>query len=119
MKTIVKHIGEQFYYDHSIKENGVKKSLENYSIFEAILIGESGTVKFRYPKTEGYEEIIKVDDGSIRYFITSENTIELGGGNVRHEERATVAFDGAPDNVLKPIFVGVMFKLVDTQIGRQ
>jgi len=113
----VKHIGEQFYIDHRITIDGVAQPLTGYSTIKAVLIGNNGRVHYSYPAADGYNTIARPDDYTLRYFITSEHTRQLGVGNVTIEVMAVRAMAGAPDGFLRPIFSGDIFVIKPSIIG--
>lgn len=113
----VKHIGEQFYIDQRITIDGVAQPLTGYSEIKAVLIGNNGRVHYSYPAAEGYHTIVRPDDYTLRYYVTSEHTLQLGVGNVSIEVMAIRAMEGAPDGILKPIFSGDIFVIRPSIIG--
>lgn len=113
-----KYIGEQFYFDHRIIVDNEAQNLSSYTHIDAVLLGQQGQVRFRWPVEEGYNEIVKLDDYTFRYYVTSEHTQQLGIGSVRIEVKGIISMPGAPNNTLKPIFAGEIFKLVDSTIGK-
>jgi len=114
-----KYIGEQFYFEHRIIVGGIAQNLSNYQAIQAVLIGQNGNVHFHWPAEIGYNAIVKVDDYTFRYYVTSEHTHTLGIGTVRIELMGSIADSNAPAGVLKPIFEGDIFRLVDSIIGKQ
>jgi hypothetical protein len=114
----VKYIGEQFYIDHRITIDGVAQPLTGYTDIKAILIGNNGEVRYSYPAADGYNTIARPDDYTLRYYVTSDHTKQLGVGNVSIEVMATRVMNGAPDGILKPIFSGDIFVIKPSKIGQ-
>jgi len=113
-----KYIGEQFYFDNKILVDNVPVNINIYQVIEAFLVGQHINIAYRYPAQAGYESIVKIDDYTLRYYVTSEHTTKLGVGTVKIEIKGIVADAMAPNGILKPIFAGNLFTLVDNKIGK-